>query len=80
MKLVDGNGGTIMQVKTMKRQDERLVIRGMAMGGMPMTAFLKPEELWSIFELLTWDILKSIPSMLWKGYQRSRDLKKKKKK
>ncbi len=78
MKLVDGNGGTIMQIKTMKRQDERIVVRGMAMGGMPMTAFVKPEELWSIFHLLTWDIVKYLPVMLWKGFQRSRSLKKKK--
>ncbi|MBA3035979.1 MAG: hypothetical protein FP814_05740 [Desulfobacterium sp.] len=78
MKLVDGNGGTIMQIKTMKRQDERLVVRGMAMGGMPMTAFVKPEELWGAFHLLSWDIVKYMPVMLWKGFQRSRSLKKKK--
>ncbi|MBU1052736.1 MAG: hypothetical protein KKC46_02770 [Proteobacteria bacterium] len=78
MKLVDGNGGTIMQIKTLKRDGERLVVRGMAMGGMPMTAFVRPEALWGIFDLLSWNVVWYMPVILWRGLWRSRSLKKKK--
>jgi hypothetical protein len=78
MRLVYGSGGTIMKVKMLKRDGERLVVRGMAMGGMPMTAFVRPEELWGIFHLLSWNVVKYMPVILWKGLWRSRSLKKKK--
>ncbi len=71
MKLEDGNGRTIMQVKTLKRDGKRLLFRGMAMGGTPMTVFVRPDELWSIFDLLSWNVVKYLPVILWTGFRLS---------
>ncbi len=52
MKIYDANDGELMQVRSVEREGNSLVIRGKIFGAMPMVAKLTPAEARAALKLL----------------------------
>jgi hypothetical protein len=75
MKLVSKDGIEMMDIRSVQREGEVLVVRGKVMGSMPTTIHVRPENLWQAWQLLDWKLLFALPGLLLTGYRRSRDSK-----
>jgi len=64
----------MMDVRSIDRDGERLVLKGKIMGSMPATIYLRPEDVWAAWRLVSWSVLAAIPVMLLKGFRRTRRL------
>ena len=72
MKLVSKDGIEMMDIRSLEREGDVLVVKGKVMGSMPTTIHLRPEDLWQAWSLLTWRILLALPRLMLKGYRKSR--------
>jgi hypothetical protein len=64
MKIYDANDGELMQVRSIDREDNVLVIRGKIFGAMPMVAKVTPAEARAALKLLDFKTILFIISML----------------
>ena len=71
MKMFDMNGAVLMDVASLERRGNDLVMKGKMMGTMPATIFIKPEEIWKAKSFLSWSILWYLPIIVIKGWLRS---------
>ena len=53
MKLHTPDNNELMQVNSIERDGDQLIVRGVIMENMPVKAVLKPEQLRAAFSLLT---------------------------
>ena len=53
MKLYNPDGTELMTVTAIEREDDRLVLRGMIFGAMPISAHLRPAEARAFLKLLS---------------------------
>jgi hypothetical protein len=66
MKIYDANNGELMQVRSIEREDNILVIRGKIFGAMPMVAKVTPAEARAALKLLDFKTILFILSMLFR--------------
>jgi hypothetical protein len=66
MKIYDANDGELMQVRSIDREDNVLVIRGKIFGAMPMVAKVTPAEARAALKLLDFKTILFIISMLFR--------------
>lgn len=64
MKLHTPEGNELMEVYSVKREGDVLVVRAVIMGTMPTRAVLRPEELRRSFRLLSWGLICSLFGLL----------------
>jgi hypothetical protein len=64
MKIYDATDGELMQVRSIDREDNVLVIRGKIFGAMPMVAKVTPAEARAALKLLDFKTILFILSML----------------
>jgi hypothetical protein len=64
MKIYDATDGELMQVRSIDREDNVLVIRGKIFGAMPMVAKVTPSEARAALKLLDFKTILFILSML----------------
>lgn len=67
MKLLNLDNTVLMDVSTLKRDGNDLVIKGQILGSMPITAKLTPGELRSVFKLLDFKTILFCASMLFRN-------------
>jgi hypothetical protein len=72
MKLRSKDGVEMMDVASLQRVGDVLVVKGKIMRSMPATIHLRPEDLWQAFSLFSWPLLLSLPWLMLKGLVRSR--------
>jgi hypothetical protein len=72
MKLMNKDGIEMMDVASLQRVGDVLVVKGKIMRSMPATIHLRPEDLWQAFSLFSWPLLLSLPWLMLKGLMRSR--------
>jgi len=70
--MLSKDGIEMMDVKSIQREGEKQVLKGKIMGSMPATIYLRPEDVWAGWQLLSWRVLAGLPLMLLKGSRRSR--------
>jgi len=70
--MLSKDGIEMMEVKSIQREGEKLVLKGKIMGSMPATIYLRPEDVWAGWQLLPFSVLVALPGMLLKGFRRSR--------
>jgi hypothetical protein len=75
MKLVSKDGVEMMDIRSLERVGDVLVVKGKIMRSMPVTIHLRPEDLWQAFSLFTWTTLLRLPMLLFKGFTHSRRAK-----
>jgi hypothetical protein len=66
MKIYDANNSELMQVRSIEREDDVLVIRGKIFGAMPMVAKVTPAEARAALKLLDFKTILFIISMLFR--------------
>ncbi|MDB5687178.1 MAG: hypothetical protein JWR77_1767 [Rhizorhabdus sp.] len=72
MKLFSKDGIEMMEVRSIGRDGDMLVIKGKMMGAMATTIHVRPEDMWSAFTLFPWSVKLRMPILLLKGYRRAR--------
>jgi hypothetical protein len=66
MKIYDATNGELMQVRSIEREDNVLVIRGKIFGAMPMVAKVTPKEARAALKLLDFKTILFIISMIFR--------------
>jgi hypothetical protein len=66
MKIYDATNGELMQVRSIEREDNVLVIRGKIFGAMPMVAKVTPKEARAALKLLDFKTILFILSLLFR--------------
>jgi hypothetical protein len=66
MKIYDANDGELMQVRSIEREDNLLVIRGKIFGAMPMVAKVTPKEARAALKLLDFKTILFLLSILFR--------------
>jgi hypothetical protein len=66
MKIYDANDGELMQVRSVVREGNSLVIRGKIFGAMPMVAKVTPAEARAALKLLDFKTIMFIVSMMFR--------------
>jgi len=61
-------GVEMMDMLSMSREGENLVVKGKMMGAMLATIYVKPKDLWQSLGLLSFSIIVYMPVMLVKGF------------
>jgi hypothetical protein len=75
MKLISKDGVEMMDIRSLEREGDVLVVKGKIMRSMPVTIHLRPEDLWQAFSLFSWPLLMRVPMLMLKGFRRSRQAK-----
>jgi hypothetical protein len=75
MKLMSKDGVEMMDIRSLEREGDVLVVKGKIMRSMPATIHLRPEDLWQAFSLFSWPLLLRLPILLFKGFRLSRRAK-----
>ncbi|HEY3659120.1 MAG TPA: hypothetical protein VGL34_29460 [Steroidobacteraceae bacterium] len=75
MKLMSKDGVEMMDIRSLGREGDVLVVKGKIMRSMPATIHLRPEDLWQAFSLFSWPLLARLPILMFKGFRRSRQAK-----
>jgi hypothetical protein len=72
MKLMSKDGVEMMDIRSLEREGDVLVVKGKIMRSMPATIHLHPEDLWQALLLLRFPLLVRLPWLLLRGFMRSR--------
>ncbi|NLI91021.1 MAG: hypothetical protein GX434_02095 [Peptococcaceae bacterium] len=49
-----------------------LEVKGVALGTMPITLWVRPEELWLTFKMVKFPVMRAIMGMMWAGWRASK--------
>jgi hypothetical protein len=72
MKMFTKDGIEMMDVQSISRDGENLVMKGKMMGSMYAAIYLRPEDVWQAIRLLSFSTFIHLPVMLAKGFARRR--------
>jgi hypothetical protein len=75
MKMYDSYKNVMMDISSLKRKGDDIVMKGTLMGTMPSTIYVKPEEVWNAIKMLSWSIISYMPMMIIKGWRLSKQSK-----
>jgi hypothetical protein len=75
MKLMSKDGVEMMDIRSLEREGDVLVVKGKIMRSMPATIHLRPEDLWQALLLFKGRLLLRLPLLLVRGFMRSRRAK-----
>lgn len=73
MKLFDRDGIEMMNVKSIERDGDRIVIKGKMMGTMATTIYVEPAEAWAALRLFPPSLIVRLPLLLLKGFRSRKD-------
>lgn len=71
MKMFSKEGVEMVEVKSIQRKDDTLVMKGKVMGSMATTILIRPEDCWQALQLLGWRTLLRLPLILFRGYRQA---------
>ncbi len=72
MRMTDMHGNAVIEMRSIERWEDALVIQAKVYGTMSMTLYIKPEEMWRSRKLLSWSVVLYLPRMIIRGWWRSR--------
>jgi hypothetical protein len=72
MKMFSKEGVEMMDVKSIDRDGDNLVMKGKMMGSMYASIYLRPQDLWQAMRLLSFGTFLRLPLMLLRGFVKSR--------
>lgn len=75
MKLTSKDGVEMMDIRSLEREGDVLVVKGKIMRSMPVTIHIRPEDLWQAYSLCSWRLLLRLPMLMFIGLRRSRKLR-----
>ncbi|EOE0844561.1 TPA: hypothetical protein ACQTXT_004120 [Pseudomonas aeruginosa] len=68
MKMFSKEGVEMVDVKSITREGQRLVIKGKVMGAMTTTILVNPEDCWQAARLLGIGVILRLPLLLFQGW------------
>lgn len=68
MRCFSKEGDVLMEITAIERREENMVVRGKMLGTMPVTIYIKPEELREAFKLLNWRTWLFLPVFMTKAF------------
>jgi len=71
MKMFSKEGLEMMDVKSIDRDGENLVLKGKMMGTMYAAIYLRPQDVWQALRLLSFSVMLRLPMILVKGFWRT---------
>jgi hypothetical protein len=72
MRMMDMHDNAVIEMSSIERWEDSLMVQAKAYGAMPMTLYIKPEEMWKAKGLLSWPVVRYFPRMMIRGWWRSR--------
>jgi len=72
MKMFTKEGIEMMDVKSIDRDGENLVMKGKMMGTMYASIYLRPQDVWQALRLLSFSTVLRLPVILFTGFWRNR--------
>ena len=69
MKLTSKDGVEMMDIRSLEREGDVLVVKGKIMRSMPVTIHIRPEDLWEAYSLFSWRLLLRLPMLMFKGFR-----------
>lgn len=72
MKVFSKEGMEMMDIKSIHREGDVIIIKGKIMGAMSAVMVIKPEDCWQAAKLLGLSLIAQLPALLMKGLFRSR--------
>jgi hypothetical protein len=72
MKMFSKEGVEMVEVKSVTRDGDILVLKTKVMGSMAATIVLKPKDVWESIHLLSWSLVLRLPLILFKGWRAAR--------
>ena len=73
MKMLDIYGNVMMEIVSLERKGDSLLMKGKMMGTMPATIYIKPKEVWQGIRLLRWPIITYLPLLLFRAWRSRKD-------
>jgi hypothetical protein len=67
MKIYGQDNSELMQVTSLEREGDKLVMKGKVFGSMPMTAKLTPQEARNALKLLNFKLVVFLATFLFRG-------------
>jgi hypothetical protein len=71
MKLKNPYGKVAIEISSVKAEGEILVIKGEALGSMPITVHVTAEDIWESRRFLTWSVWRRLPVLFVRGAWRT---------
>ena len=68
MKMYSREGTEMMDMMSLHREGDIVVVKGKMMGAMITSICLKPEDAWKSLGLLSWSVIWYFPIILVKGF------------
>ena len=72
MKMFSKEGVEMMDVTSINRDGDNLVMKGKMIGSMYASIYLRPQDLWQAMRLLSFGTFLCLPVLLFRGFVRSR--------
>lgn len=72
MKMFSKDGIEMVEVKSVARDGDVLVLKTKVMGSMAATIVLRPKDVWEAMGLLSWSLVLRLPVILFKGWRQAR--------
>lgn len=72
MKLTDKYGNVMVVGTAIEKDGDNLLIKANLLGTMPATIYVKPENVWELWQMTPFSIVLSLPGLLLKGRKLSR--------
>jgi hypothetical protein len=71
MKLKNNYGKTAIEISSVRVKDEVLVIKGEALGTMPITVNVTADDMWEAREFITGAVIRKVVVLFFKGWRQS---------
>ena len=71
MKMYDKEGNEMMNMLSLRREGDNLVVKGKMMGAITTSIYVKPEDAWASLSMLSWSVIWYSPIIFIKGFWRS---------
>lgn len=72
MKLTDKYGNVLVVGNAIEKDGENLLFKANLLGTMPSTIYVKPENVWELWQMIPFSVMLSLPGMLLKGRKEAR--------
>lgn len=66
VKLYAPDGSELMEITSLERNQNDLVVKGKIMGAMPMTAVIRPDQARNVLTFLNWRLVLFLLSLLFR--------------
>jgi hypothetical protein len=72
LQLKNKYGKVAIELSSVRAESDAIVIKGEALGAMPIAVNVTADDMWEVRQFLTWSVIRRVPVMFVQGWWRSR--------